>query len=124
MAAAIREAGGAISTAAKMLGCSPLTIRKRASKPGIVRDAIIESRAEMVDYAELSLRKAALGGEAWAVTFVLTHLAEDRGYGKSGKMELSGPDGGPLQLGLVEQVVDASGKPISAADEATVRLLS
>jgi hypothetical protein len=94
--AALQATNGLVSLAAKKLGCSPQTIYKRAKNVQIVRQAIDDSRDELVDHAELALRAAVLDKEAWAVALVLRTLGKHRGYVE--RQEITGAEGGSIRV--------------------------
>ena len=80
--------------AARRLGCSKVTIYNRAKKVKAVSDAIEEAREDMVDLAELALRKSVMNGEPWSVAMVLKTLGKSRGYVE--RQEVTGADGGAI----------------------------
>ena len=122
MIKALEESGGLIAFAAKRLGCAQNTIRNRAAKVRAVRQVIIDARAELIDDAELSLRAAVLRGEPWAVTLALKTIGRERGYGEKTEIEMYGKDGKPLELAVVERIVDVTDR--DKVIEGTVRVLS
>lgn len=95
----LRETNGLIAPAAKRVPCSQTTIYERARRVQSVQRVIDECRAELVDYAELALRKAILAGEPWAVGLVLKTLGKDRGYVE--RQEITGGEGGPVVIEYV-----------------------
>lgn len=131
MIEALKESGGLIAFAAKRLGCAQSTIRNRASRVQSVRQVIIDAREELKDDAELSLRAAVLRGEPWAVTLALKTIGRDRGYTEKTEVEMYGKNGKPLELTVVEKIVDITERASLEDDsdrdsviEGTVRLLS
>ncbi len=88
---AVKSVNGMIYLAARKLGCTPQTIYKRMAKSSIIREAVDDSRGELVDISEQKLRAAVINGEPWAVAMVLKTLGKSRGYVE--RQELSGPDG-------------------------------
>jgi len=91
---ALKATNGLISLAARRLGCSKVTIYNRAKKVQSVADVIEDARDEMVDLAELALRKSVLNGEPWSVAMVLKTLGKSRGYVE--RQEVTGADGGAV----------------------------
>ena len=104
---ALKATNGLVSLAARRLGCSPEAIYKRAKQTQSIQQAIDGSRVELVDHAELALRRAILQGEPWAVALTLKTLGKSRGYVE--RQEVTGADGGPQEhtLTIVEKIVDA-----------------
>jgi len=80
MIEALTATKGMVSLAAKLIGCSPTTVRSYVRRYASVAAAIADQREEVTDVAELSLFKAIQAGEAWAVCFYLKTQGKDRGY--------------------------------------------
>lgn len=93
--AAIEKAHTA-AAAARVLGCNPQTIRNYADRYPTVAAALQASRDDMIDWAEVSLRKAVLNGEPWAVAMVLKTIGKNRGYTE--RQEITGADGDALNI--------------------------
>ena len=77
--------------AAQKLGCSPMTIYRRAEKDKKVRETIDNFRGLFIDKAELKLEQAVMNGEPWALTLTLKTLGKQRGYVE--RQEVTGADG-------------------------------
>src|SRR6185295_2403415 len=101
MAEALTRSKGLVSIAARSLGCSPETIRQYRQRHPLVERAITDARDELVDTAELSLRKRVMEGEGWAVSLVLKTLGRDRGYVERHEQQHTGADGGPIRFLVV-----------------------
>ncbi len=71
---------GLIAAAARQLGCSHETIRKRARQVKAVQRAISDGRNRLLDMTEEKLVAAIDKGEPWAISLVLKTLGKDRGY--------------------------------------------
>jgi len=97
--AALDEAKGLVSLAAKRLGCDPDTVQRYCQRYPRVQAAKEAHRGEMLDQAELWLWHAIQGGEPWAITFALRTLGRNRGYGP--RMEHTGEEGGPIVVRVV-----------------------
>jgi len=97
--AALELVHGAVYLAAERVKCDPKTIQRRAKKSKRVRDIIDKYRGRRVDVAELALDQALTRQEPWAVLFTLKMLGKDRGYVE--RTEVSGPDGGAVQVQVV-----------------------
>lgn len=80
---------------ANRLGCSLQTVRRYAKEFPEIQEALANQDDRVNDLAELSLIRAIIKGEAWAVCFRLKTRAKDRGYVE--RKEVSGPGGGPIQ---------------------------
>jgi hypothetical protein len=78
---AVRQNRGMLYLSAQSLGCSHQTILNYRHRHARVREAFAAARGEMLDVAELTLWKAINAGESWAVSYALTRLGKDRGYG-------------------------------------------
>ncbi len=92
------EKGYTCVGAGQLLGCSAVTVRNYANKYPTVKAALHAKRRELVDLAEMSLRRAIVNGEGWAVAMTLKTLGKDDGYVERSQTEVSGPDGGDLHL--------------------------
>jgi hypothetical protein len=86
---ALKSTNGLISLAARRLGCDPVTIYMRAKKVQAVQTIIDQAREELVDLAELSLRRKIVEGEGWAVMATLKTLGKKRGYVEKQEIEVS-----------------------------------
>jgi len=111
MAAAIVDAGGFITRAAKALGCSPRTVYRYAEKYITVRHAIETAREERIDWAEDHLFKLIAKGNVAATIFYLKCQAKDRGYIERIQQEITGRDGGPIET---QDVTDDRAQILSA----------
>ncbi len=94
--AALKASGGMVYLAAKALGCDPVTIYNRREKSAAVREAIENTRGEMLDIAETALKSAVVAKEAWAVCFTLKTIGKHRGYVE--RVEQTGANGGAIQI--------------------------
>lgn len=95
---AIRR-GHTASGASRLLGCVPQTVNNYAARMPTVAAELKEQRRQLIDLAELSLRKAVLEGQPWAVALVLKTIGKGEGYTE--RVELTGADGGTLQVEYV-----------------------
>jgi alanine-alpha-ketoisovalerate/valine-pyruvate aminotransferase len=91
---AVKSVNGMIYLAARKLGCTPQAIYKRMAKSSIIREAVDDSRGELVDISEQKLRAAVINGEPWAVAMVLKTLGKSRGYVE--RQEVTGANGGAI----------------------------
>lgn len=94
--AALRATNGMVYLAAKHLGCAPVSIYRRIEKSAKVREIVDNSRGELLDSAETSLKSAVLAKEAWAVCFALKTVGKHRGYVE--RIEQTGANGGPVEI--------------------------
>lgn len=93
---AIREKRGNLTSVARDLKCSRMTVYRFMEKHQTVKDALEESRESMIDNVESKLYSKALEGEGWAVCFFLKTQGKHRGYTE--RQEISGPDGGQVEF--------------------------
>lgn len=105
VAATLTECKGMVTLAAKRLGCVPNTVRRYVRDYASCRQALDDAREAMGDTAELALYNAIIGGEGWAIAFYLRTQGRNRGYVE--RQELTGKDGGPLAVEVVEQIVSS-----------------
>lgn len=102
------ERGYTCVGAGQLLGCSAETVRNYANKYPTVKTALRAKRSELVDLAEMSLRRAIMAGEAWAVALTLKTLGKDDGYGD--EVALTGRGGGPLEV-IIKYADDGNANP-------------
>lgn len=95
VAAALRLTKGTVSQAARRLRTTHRTIYRYIAKYPLCAEVIEEERDARVDAAELSLHKAVIAGEPWAVALTLKTLGRNRGYVE--RFEQTGAGGGPVQ---------------------------
>src|SRR5215469_6278752 len=100
---ALRQAGGIISTAAKILqaaygSCTPRTVRNYVKRhPRLVK--VIEETVELnLDTAESQLMTLIANGNLGAVIFYLKTKGKARGYVE--RVEATGSGGGPIKIEL------------------------
>jgi len=97
---ALRQSGGLITRAAKLVPCDAQTIRDRIhDQPDLYKPLIQELREELVDDAEagLAMHIRSDGPQALqAQTFALRTLGRDRGYGDRTETVLKGDPANPL----------------------------
>jgi alanine-alpha-ketoisovalerate/valine-pyruvate aminotransferase len=93
---AVKSMNGMVYLAARQLGCTPQAIYKRMEKSATIREAVDDSRGEMVDISEQKLRAAVMNGEPWAVALVLKTLGKSRGYVE--RQQVTGADGGKVHI--------------------------
>jgi hypothetical protein len=95
---ALRQTHGNYQLSAKMLSCTREAIWKRVQKSERLQEIVRDEREGVVDVAEGALQRAVLNGEAWAVQFTLRNLGRDRGYFEKSQQEITGKDGGPVEV--------------------------
>jgi len=103
---AVRKYKGGIYLAAEDLDISHQQIRDRAQQNDNLEDLIAREKGMIDDRAELGLVKAIQDGEAWAIKFRLKHAA-DRGYKKTERKEVTGADGGSLEVVFDDTIVES-----------------
>lgn len=103
---ALEKTHGMVFLAAKELGCSAMTIYRRAEAVKAVRDTIDAQRGKMLDAAELKLETAIMNGEPWAITLALKTIGKHRGY--VDRQEVTGADGGSLVIEFVTKPNDST----------------
>jgi hypothetical protein len=101
---ALHKSRGMLSVAARALQCSPTTVESYIAKYPAVAEARQQERDAVLDLGELALIRAVQQGEPWAVCFLLKTQGKARGYVERG--ELTGPDGGPIQVRPYESLSD------------------
>jgi hypothetical protein len=98
MAEALRATRGNLMLAAKALGISRVAVWKRIHKSKDLQEIIAEERNAVIDIAEGALQRAVLNGEGWAIAFTLKTIGKSRGYVERVEQEITGRDGGPIEI--------------------------
>lgn len=96
--AAIQQARGLVTVAARKAGCSTETIRTYCGKYPQCAAALEEARNTILDTGEQKLFDAVERGEQWAIVFLLTRLGKSRGYTERHELEHTGAGGGAIIL--------------------------
>jgi len=97
---ALRASKGMVSVAAKTLNMTRSGLYDRINKSERLQTVVADEREAMTDTAELSLHRAIVGGQAWAVCFYLKTQGKSRGYVE--RQEISGPDGKAVEVSVVD----------------------
>ena len=93
---ALRETKGMVYLAAKRLGVTGATVYNYRDRYASVRAVIEEQSGEVDDVAEMTLYKAIVAGEPWAIQFRLRTKGKTRGYTE--RTEVTGADGGAITV--------------------------
>jgi len=96
MIAALKEAKGMNTVAARLLHCDLKTVENYCKVYPQVAEVRRQERESFLDVGELSLLRAVQRGEAWAVCFLLKTQGKQRGYIE--RAEFSGPNGGAIEV--------------------------
>lgn len=106
----VREAlsvnGGMPSQAARTLGCSISTILRWMEREPELKAIQRDSAEALVDLAEIALKRRILLGDTTAIIYTLKTQGKNRGWGE--RLELSGPDGGPVKVMSLSAVFNLS----------------
>jgi len=94
--AAIQASKGMVYNAARILRCTPQTVRNYAKRYKSVQQAIDNERGLFLDKCEMALADAVKDREPWAVCFALKTLGKQRGYVE--RHEVTGKDGEALTV--------------------------
>lgn len=78
--AALKATSGLIFLAARELGIAPSVIYRRRDKSKAVAECIESQRGELLDIAEIGLKKQILEGNVTAMIWVTKTLGKQRGY--------------------------------------------
>ena len=93
---AVKDSRGFVTTVAKRLGCSRRYVYALMDKYPTVKQAILDERESLKDFAEGKLLEQINEGNMTGIIFYLKTQAKDRGYIE--RHEVSGPDGGPVSV--------------------------
>ena len=102
--AAIRGSMGIMSTIAERLGRAGWhTAQRYVNRWEETRAAYADECERALDMSESQLLKAVQAGDGQMIRFHLMTKGKNRGYVE--RSELSGPDGGPVAITIIEQIV-------------------
>ena len=126
VADALRQAGGIISTAAKILeaaygSCTPRTVRNYVKRHPRLAEVIEETVELNLDTAESQLMTLIANGNIAAVIFYLKTKGKARGYVE--RVEATGSGGGPIKIDFA-MVKNARQRNVDLVDEVSRRLAS
>jgi len=93
---ALKLTGGLHTFAAQKLGCAPSTITLYKKRYPEIAEAVVDIRAATLDIAESHFLKGVNDGDKGYVMFCLKTLGRHRGFIERG--EITGPEGGPVQV--------------------------
>lgn len=95
---ALISTNGMVHFAADRVGCSHTTIYNRAKTNPEVAQCLSHESGKVDDLAESQLLKAIERGEQWAIVFRLSTKGKSRGFTTRTETELTGRDGGPMEM--------------------------
>lgn len=95
---ALRAVKGIKLLAAQVLQCNRHTIDNYIAKYPTVKAAYDEQTQVVLDIAEGHLFTSISKGNLEQAKWFLQQKGKSRGYGTAAQMEVTGPDGGPLQV--------------------------
>ena len=109
---ALRQTGGLLAPAAKLLGCDRATLRRRKKSSETIRLALVEIEETTLDVAEAQLFKAIKAGDMRAISFYLRTKGKARGYtmkieGNVTVTPADGPETTPDDVAQAESPEDA-----------------
>ena len=117
--AALEKTKGMVYLAAKVLGCSYVTVYNYAKRYKSVQQAIDANRGEVIDAAELKLYNAILAGEHWAVAFALKTIGKHRGYVEKQAVDLK--TDGELRVTYIDDWRDKAPKATPGTADSDAR---
>lgn len=100
----VHEYKGNVAAIARKFGVSRNTIWKRVQESPNLRAALDDARETMIDNAESKLYANVLDGDMTAIIFFLKTQGRGRGYVE--RQEITGADGGAIQLTAVPYAED------------------
>ena len=103
--AAVEGCRGIVQEVALKLECTRQTVYNYASEYASIQESIDNERGIFVDRAEKKLEEAVERGEWPAIAYTLNNLGRNRGYGDRRELEISGREGGPIEITTIEVVV-------------------
>jgi hypothetical protein len=95
---AIKQARGFVTKASQLCGVSRTTFYTYLKRYTTVQEALEDQREARTDFVENKLMSAIDEGNVTAIIFYLKTQAKGRGYVEKQQREISGPDGGPVEV--------------------------
>ena len=95
---AIRKSAGNVTYAAKALGVGRTALHARIAKSPDLQRVLQEEREALVDMAESALRAEVLERNMTAIIWTLKASPEAKRRGWGERQEVTGADGGPVQV--------------------------
>lgn len=124
---ALQKTQGNLSNAAKLLGCSRVTLSNWAKQSRVVRTAIKESRKQLLDRCITSAQALALGvpitdedgkfigwkekPDAGMLKYFITTLGRDEGFGENLDITTNGKDIGNVKVEIIDTKEQVKQKP-------------
>ena len=102
---AIFDCHGLLTIAATRAGVSYATINRYAAEYPSVQQAIQDAKESMLDFTEGKLFQAIREGDKTAILFYLKTQGKSRGYIEQASVEVTGKDGGPVQVESVRTIL-------------------
>jgi hypothetical protein len=99
--AAISESSGLLTLAAKKAGLGYSTVWRYTQDFPTVKQAVIEAKERMLDFAEGKLYEKIKSGDNTAIIFYLKTQGKARGYIE--RQEVTGKDGEPIKTEIIVQ---------------------
>jgi len=114
---AIRESSGLLTLAAKKANLTYKTVWLYAQDFPSVKQAVIESKERMLDFAEGKLYEKIKEGDNTAIIFYLKTQGKARGYIE--RQEVTGEGGGPVKVehDVKDKIISAISRLASASGE-------
>ena len=96
MAEALKQAKGMTTVCARIMHCDLKTVENYVKEYPQLAEIKRQEHESVLDTGELALLRAVQNGEAWAVCFLLKTQGKGRGYIE--RAEMSGPNGGAVEV--------------------------
>ena len=101
---AIPGTGGIVTAIARRVGCDWHTARKYIDEHPTVAQAYQDECESVLDMAEAKTIELIKSGDQQMIRYYLSTKGKKRGYVE--RQEVTGADGGPVGLQIVEEIVD------------------
>jgi hypothetical protein len=110
---AIDGSAGIITVIANRVGCSRLTIYERVEKDPDIKDALMQSKEQLIDVAESKLAEKINVGDLGSIKFYLQTQGKHRGYVERQEVEHSG-EMAPVTINLIRDTDVSKNKKSNA----------
>ena len=114
---AIQESNGLLTLASKKAGLGYTTVWRYTQDFPSVKQAVIEAKERMLDFAEGKLYEKIKSGDNAAIIFYLKTQGKGRGYIE--RQEFTGEGGGPVKVehDIKDKIISAISRHATASGE-------
>jgi hypothetical protein len=98
LAGDLKKAAGLLWTVCKKYDIDRKSLMKRIARSKILQETLAEIRESAIDHAEFNIFEGVKTGDRWATAQILRYFGRSRGYLEVTRTEITGQNGGPIQV--------------------------